>query len=809
MYNKNKHLSVIAGYVDGGLHYSKLRSPKGSNLYICTDIKGVIQFVDGPAIHYLGYKVEQLLGNVLASYIPSEDLLTYDSLLDSNNDRAEFRLYRADGSFFYGEMFVHDVYDEQGKHSGFCFRMYDITSRMNEIFRLVEQDDQFRAIVDNTRDLILVYKGYDILYANAAALQKLGYTMAELRHKGYYHLFAENDRGRIEEFDFVKGNEQAENWSIEASIDTAFGNKLECEIDIKPILYDGGQAFMALFHDVTEYKKATKELIAARQEAESANQIKADFLAMMSHGIRTPMDGVIGMTSLLLNTPLTERQLDYIETIKVSGELLIDNINDILDFTKMESGELKLEEAPFELEASIEETLDLLALKAMRKGLDLLYIIEPDVSPMFIGDSGRLGQILFNLVNNAIKFTERGEVLVLVKKIKETEDCTELHFDVRDTGIGIEPSRLPHIFEAFAQDDISTTRKFAGTGLGLANAKRLALLMGGDIRVESEINKGTTFNFAIKLKKSSDINPKLHVKGDLAKLKGQTVLIVDDNKTSLQILKLHFEYWGMKVLLSESGAGALTLMKGLAEKPAMAVFDLHMPEMGGIELASKFKSDKSLSETPLLLMSSTGDTEVIPKNYFVSRLSKPIKLRLLFDEVFNIFTELTRISREKKAGSSLDRAMGQRLPLNILIAEDNMVNLKLAVTLLNMMGYRADSVMNGKEALEILEKKEYDIIFMDVQMPEMDGIEATEMIIKTIPVEKQPLVIAVTANSMAGDREKCLEVGMVDYLSKPIRIIDLQNTIEKWGSYTGLENPRRMLLQKERIEAVNQGYRSA
>ena len=775
------HTNVIAGFEDGGPFHKRVRSPLGSNLYVCTDLEGVIRFLDGPIVHYLGYKEEQLLGNTLASYIPKEDLMAYTGLFDSNNDRAEFRMKRADGSLFYGEVFVYDVFNEQGQHAGFCFRMYDITSRMNEIFRLMEQDELFKTMVDRTRDLILIHKGREILYANAVALEKMGYTLQELKLKDYYQLYSENDRERIEEFDFVLRDVQTEKWSFEASIDSASGSKLQCEIDIKSIHYQGEPAYMALFHDVTAYKKATDELTSARHEAESANHIKSDFLAMMSHEIRTPMNGVIGMTGLLLNTDLSEQQRDYTETIKVSGDVLVDIINDILDFTKIESGRLELEEAPFELQTCIEETLDLLALKAMEKGLDLLYLIEPDVSQVLLGDSGRLRQILVNLVGNAIKFTEQGEVFISVQNDRQTGDYTELKFAVRDTGIGIDPSRIPFIFEAFTQADCSTTRKYGGTGLGLAITKRLVHLMDGEIWAESEINEGATFYFTIRVKHSSEVKPKMYIRGNLSKLIGQTVLIVDDNQTNLQILKLHFESWGMKALLANSGAQAMNLVSGMADFPVIAILDMQMPVMDGIELAQNFKSDGLLSKIPLILLSSTGDMETIPQGLFVSRLSKPVKLKSLFDEVQNVISELTRKTKMEERAFVLDHDLGKRLPLRILIAEDNLINQKLTISLLSLMGYRVDAVENGREVLEILEEKDFDIILMDVQMPEMDGIEATEKIIETIPAARQPKVIALTANAMVGDRDICLKSGMVDYMAKPVKINELQKMIIKWG----------------------------
>lgn len=775
-------INVISGFEDGGPYHKRLRSPLGTNLYVCTDLGGVIRFLDGPVVHYLGYRNEQLLGKPLASYIPQDDLLAYNSLFDSNNDRAEFRLMRSDGSLFYGEVFVYDVFNKQGMHTGFCFRMYDITSRMNEIFRLMEQDELFNTIADKTRDLILIYRGRTILHANAVALDKLGYSLQEMKHTDYYQLYSKDDRERIEEFDLVLKDDQTACWTFEASIDTASAGNLQCEIEIKAVNYQDEPAFMALLHDVTAYRRAIEELLSVRHEAESASRIKSDFLAMMSHEIRTPMNGVIGMTGLLLNTELTEQQRDYTNTIKVSGDVLVEIINDILDFTKIESGRLELEEAPFDLQTCIEETLDLLALKAMEKGLDLLYLIEPDVSPVLLGDSARLRQILVNLVGNAIKFTDKGEVFISVQNIRQIDDSIELQFAVRDTGIGIEHSRLHHIFEAFTQADSSTTRKYGGTGLGLAISKRLVHLMDGDIWAESEINKGATFYFTIKVKQSSEVKPKMHIRGNLSNLIGQTVLIVDDNQTNLQILKLHFETWGMKPLLANSGAQAMDLVSGMTDLPVIAILDMQMPVMDGIKLAQNFKMDGLLSKIPLILLSSTGDMETIPQELFVSRLSKSVKLKSLFDEVQVIISELTRKTKMDENAFVLDHDLGKRLPLRILIAEDNLVNQKLTISLLSLMGYRIDAVENGKEVLEILEENDYDIILMDVQMPVMDGIEATEKVIETIPLERQPLVIALTANAMVGDRDKCLEAGMVDYMAKPVKINELQKMIEKWGT---------------------------
>ncbi|KAF0200877.1 MAG: multi-sensor hybrid histidine [Bacteroidetes bacterium] len=777
-----------SGYQNDRFYHKRLRPVNGSNIYICIDLNGVIQSVEGPVLHYLGYSNQQLIGSLLQDFVYEKDVTTYNYLIENCNDRGEFRLRKADQNLFYADAIILDVHDNDNNPVGYCFRIYDITSRMNEIFRLVEQEEKFRAIVDNTRDLIIIFSGREILYSNEIAVNKLGFSHMEFLAMDYYHLYSAFDRERIEEYDLALKEEDRNNWSFSSTVATKSGNLLDCEIDVKSIHFNGRVAFMALIHDVTLPKKALKELESAKHDAESANRTKSDFLAMMSHEIRTPMNGVIGMTSLLMNTKLTSEQRDYAETIQVSGECLIDIINDILDFSKIESGRLELEEEPFELQACIEDTLDLFALKAIEKGLDLLYLIEADVTPVLLGDANRLRQVLVNLVSNAIKFTPQGEVYISVQTLQQTGDQLELRFAVKDSGIGIAQDMLPAIFEAFTQADSSTTRKYGGTGLGLAISKRIVNLMGGEIWAESEPGKGTTFYFTIQIKNSNEVKPRLHIKGNLARLQDKSVLIVDDNQTNRQILKLHFESWGMKPFLVESGQDALQLMADSESLPEIAILDMQMPEMDGIQLAQLFKASAVLSKIPLILLSSTGDIESIPPRLFAAQLSKPIKLKALYEEVLNVITDLTKKNKMNESQSSLDSGLSVRIPLRILIAEDNMVNQKLAMSLLSLMGYKVEAVVNGRQVLDILEKQDFDLILMDIQMPEMNGIEATVKIIETIPIEKQPFIIALTANAMVGDREKCLDAGMVDYMAKPIKINELQAMIEKWGTKKMLTN---------------------
>ena len=527
-------------------------------------------------------------------------------------------------------------------------------------------------------------------------------------------------------------------------------------------------------------KLQESELIKAKEDAEVENRMKSDFLAMMSHESRTPMNGIIGMTSLLLDTPLNQEQKNYVETLRISSDNLMTIINDILDFSKIESGKMMLEETPFELRNCIEDALDLFAPKAIEKGIDLLYLIQPDVSPFLVGDVHRLRQVMINLINNSIKFTEEGEIFISIEKTGEGEGYQELLFSVKDSGIGIAKEKMDILFEAFTQADATTTRRYGGTGLGLAIAKHLINLMGGDIWVESALGKGSTFFFNLKLTTSGIGKTKLYVRGQIPELKNSRVLIVDDNETNRHIFTLQFESWGMIPYTARSGQEALEIIDEQEEPFELAVIDMQMPSMDGLELGKIIKSIPFKGDIPMIVLTSLGKINKLPTEIFDAQLSKPIKLAELFEEVLRVIAE-TRNRRNNLADHNIDKSLAEKLPMRILLAEDNITNQDLVITLLGKMGYKIDAVENGRKVLEMLERKKYDIILMDIQMPVMNGMEATKAICEKYPEEERPKIIAITANAMSGDRERYLNAGMVDYLPKPIKFKDVQSVLIKWG----------------------------
>jgi PAS domain S-box-containing protein len=813
---------IVRSKAENTLHASERRlrlfADNVSDVIWNMDISGCFTYLSPSVEQLLGLKWNENMQLTVADIVaPSSLQIAQESLQNvavaaQNGQRLkinrEMELRRADGSTVWSEIHFSGLHDESGQMVGFSGVTRDITNRRRieeearEAKELARRESTKLATMISGMEEGIVFANVDnvIVEINDFMCQLMGGHRSEILGK------------RIEEFHQGKVVE-----SILSRID-GFRKNLDSSpfvlqrplgdadviLRVQPIYRDDKYDGVLLnVIDVTE-------LVKARRLAETANTAKSAFLATMSHEIRTPMNAIIGMTGLLLDTKLDAEQQDCSETIRASGEILLVLINDILDFSKIEAGRMELENQPFDVMRCIEDALDLVSPIAVAKGIEMAYLIEEKLPWCFVGDIGRLRQILVNLLNNAVKFTEKGDVVVSLSgrplgishpersegsgvnaedilRSAQNDRCDlyELHFAVRDTGLGIPLDCQNRLFRSFSQVDASTSRRFGGTGLGLVISQRLSELMKGRMWVESTgvPGEGSTFHFTLQAAKASsqDLADKREAE-DAAILAGKKVLIVDDNKTGRNILVAQTKRWAMLPTTAASGSEALDLIRR-GDRFDLALLDMQMPEMDGLTLAGELKNMADAKATSLVLVSSIAhrmsDSECAR---FAARLTKPVKAAQLRSTLCTVVGKAA-VAGDEKAHDQLPSEAGidQQRPLRVLLAEDNPINQKVAVKMLAKLGYRADSVANGLEAVQALQQIPYDVILMDCQMPELDGYEATRQIRLREQEEHRTHVhiIALTAHAMQGDRELCLAAGMDDYLAKPVRTPELQQALER------------------------------
>jgi PAS domain S-box-containing protein len=811
------------------------------NAVLLVDERGIVQASNPAATAILKVAHDQILGHPLdvalaavGVKLPSTDHHAWLSSLSAELKDTETLLEgrRPDGCSFFAEISVSRIVLQY--ETGFSVMINDISKRRQAEIDGARAQAQFTSIVQNSIDAIIgASDSGKIEVFNRGAETIFGYSASEVMGRPLEMLmpprFTEIHHGHIA--GFSKGQEVSRPMSARSRVVglRKSGEEFPAEISIAKTTMGDRIMLTAIVRDSTERERVAQELRAAKETAEAAVMMKSQFLANMSHEIRTPLNGVVGMTDLLLQTPLSERQKRYVTTIQTSGDTLMTVINDILDFSKIEANKLVFESIPFDLRERIEHSVAILSGRAHGKGLELACFIHSGVPDVGVGDPNRLSQVLTNLLGNAIKFTERGEVAVHVGVQEESENDFLLQIEVKDTGIGISSEVQSRLFQPFTQADASTTRRFGGTGLGLAISKELIELMHGSISVSSTPGTGTTFRFTVRLGRGT----LKQVAYPKKRLEDFRLLIVDDNETNRLVLEHLMENWHIASSSAPSGPAALSLLYdavNAGDPYSVVVLDMQMPEMDGLMVAKIIKTDPLLAGTKVIMLTSLGghmSEEELRAAGLVAHIEKPVRQSPLFNAIETALQGATfaAVTAEAKTSvaSKITAPLTAEGAIRILLAEDNPVNQEVARNQFEQIGQPITVVGNGAEAVAAFHTGGFDMIFMDCQMPELDGYEATQKIREAEQAAGSPRripIVAMTAHALQGDREKCLAAGMDDYISKPVRIAQLQSLLQRWkaditdgkGSAARTaavaeEDPDSSFIDRERLEEVTGGDR--
>lgn len=755
---------------------------QSANTLIITDIKGNIVYVNKRFTEVTGYSAGEAIGKtpaILKSGLQEKNFYTnlWNTILKGQEWKGELANRKKDGTIFWESMSIAPIRNKEGNLVNFIAIKEDITERI-QTEQALKESREFTDLIYKLipSAIFTVDNEQRITSWNRQAEKITGYSADELIGQ-VCRVFALTPCA--EKCGIFDKNIPKPLMGRECTIRTKSGEILSVAKNVDLLVDNTGQIIGGIesFEDITERKRTEAALIKAKEDAEIANRAKSEFLATMSHEIRTPMNGVIGMTELALTTKLTNSQRDYLQSIQTSAYLLLDTINDILDFSKIEAGRMEIESVQFNIYEVVERSVEILTVKAFDKNIELLCEIEPGMPSCFTGDPLRIRQILVNFISNAVKFTPSGEIFVYTRISSKPDDTSlpyQITFSVRDTGIGIEAEKLPHIFEQFTQADNSTTRKYGGTGLGLSISKKLVEMMGGSLEVESEPGKGSTFSFTIPLhtSKCEEIDP------TLPNREIKRVLVVDDNLTNLKIMTDMLAYWGIEAEVCTSGNEAFEVLEkasALKKEFDLVILDMHMPGMDGVEVADTIRNRMLFSQNPIIFLHSSVDKDHIVQSRrelgVDQFLTKPVKMKEMY--------ELLTMGKPRAADPSTDASIksSEELQLGpeftILIAEDNIINMKILNAMLVKTGVNVVTAGNGVEAVEKFLSEDVDLIFMDVHMPFKDGFQATRDIRQFEGENRHTPIVALTAIALPGDREKCLESGMDNYLSKPFKKDDL------------------------------------